>query len=203
MAEVSNPGEDKAWEILSTLKPEEVRRAASVSYDAASESYAVTAFGMKFSVSAKNRSITSSVPGSGVLLQKLGYFFKLSILWYLVSAKDIACTGRLVKLQNIKGGDIFTKGSHVLPLEQLAGKYGKDKEGFIKKGLSLGGEPVPLGDAALRLFPLPRVAVVLSLWLEDDEFPARADLFFDSTCDLQIPTDIIWSVAMMSTLVML
>ncbi len=203
MAEVSNPGEDKAWEILSTLKPEEVCRAASVSYDAVSESYTVTAFGMAFSVSARNKSITSASAGSEVLLQKLGYFFKLSILWYLISARDLACTGRLVKLQNIKGGDIFTKGSHVLPLEPLAGKYGRDKEGFIDKGKSLGGELINLGDAALRLFPLPRIPVALSLWLEDDEFPARADLLFDSTCDLQIPTDIIWSVAMMSILVML
>jgi hypothetical protein len=158
---------------------------------------------MEFSVSARNRSITSAAAGSNVLLQKLGYFFKLSVLWYLVRAKDIACTGRLEKLQNIKGGDIFTKGSHVLPLEPLAGKYGRDKKGFIDKGKSLGGELVNLGDAALRLFPLPRIPIVLSLWLEDDEFPARADLLFDSTCDLQIPTDIIWSVAMMSVLVML
>lgn len=203
MEEISNPGEDKAWEMLSTLNPEEVCRAASVSYDAVSESYTMTAFGMEFSVSARNRSITSAAAGSNVLLQKLGYFFRLSVLWYLVSAKDIACTGRPVKLQNIKGGDIFTKGSHVLPLEPLAGKYGRNKQGFIDKGKNLGGELVSLGDAALRLFPLPRVPVVLSLWLEDDEFPARADLLFDSTCDLQIPTDIIWSVAMMSTLVML
>jgi hypothetical protein len=203
MAEVSKPGEDKAWEILSTLRPEEVCRAASVSYDAASENYTMTAFGMEFSISAKNRSITSEAPGSNVLLQKLGYFFRLSTLWYLVSSRDIACTGRPVKLQSIRGGEIFTKGSHVLPLEPLAGRYGKDREGFIRKGMSLGGEPIHLGDVALRLYPLPRIPVILSLWLEDEEFPARTDLLFDSTCDLQLPTDLIWSVAMMSALVML
>jgi hypothetical protein len=203
MADVSNPGEDKAWEILSTLKPEEVCRAASVSYDALSESYRIKSFGMDFSVSVREKGITSASAGSEVLLQKLGYFFKLSILWYLVNAKDIACTGRPVKLQNIRGGDIFTKGSHVLPLEPLAGKYGRDKKGFIDKGKRLGAEIEKLGDAGLKLFPLPRVPVIITLWLEDDEFPARADLLFDSTCDLQVPTDIIWSVAMMSTLVML
>jgi hypothetical protein len=202
MAE-NNPGEDKAWEILSTMKPEEVCRAAAVAYDAASGSYRITCFAMDFMVSLREKSITSMAEGNSVLLTRLGYFFRLSVLWYLVSAKDITCTGRPVKLQSIKGGDIFTKGSHVLPLEPLAGKYGRDKEGFIEKGKSLGGEPVNLGDAALRLFPLPRVPVVLSLWLEDDEFPARVDLLFDSTCDLQLPTDIIWSVAMMSALVML
>jgi hypothetical protein len=203
MAGLNNPGEDKAWEILATMEPREVCRAAAVSYDAVSESYGIKSFGMDFSVSMREKAITSASAGSELLLQKLGYFFRLSVLWYLVSAKDIACTGRLVKLQNIRGGDIFTKGSHVLPLEPLAGKYGKNKEGFIEKGRILGGEMGSFGDAALRLFPLPRIPVILSLWLEDEEFPARADLFFDSTCGLQIPTDIIWSVAMMSALVML
>jgi hypothetical protein len=62
---------------------------------------------------------------------------------------------------------------------------------------------VKAGDASIKLFPLPRIPVVLTLWLEDEEFPAGADLFFDSTCDLQLPTDIIWSIAMMSILIML
>jgi len=203
MAEMNNPGEDKAWEILATMKPEDVRKAASVSYDAASATYIVKSFGMDFAVSVKDKTISSTAPGTEVLLQRLGYFFKLSVVWYLVSAKDIACTGRLVKLQNIKGGDIFTKGSHILPLDPVAQKYGRNKDGFIEKGRSLGGELARFGDAALKLYPLPRVPVILSLWLEDEEFPARADLLFDSTCDLQIPTDIIWSVAMMSVLVML
>ena len=131
MADVNNPGQDKAWEKLSTLNPDDVCGAAAVSYDAVSERYWIKSFGMDFSVSMREKTITSSAAGSDVLLQKLGYFFRLSVLWYLVSAKDIACTGRLVKLQNISGGDIFTKGSHVLPLEPLAGKYGKNKEGFI------------------------------------------------------------------------
>ncbi|MGE5894213.1 MAG: hypothetical protein ACM34I_09180 [bacterium] len=42
------------------------------------------------------------------------------------------------------------------------------------------------------------------LWLEDEEFPPRVDLLFDSTCDIQISlSDIIWSVAIMTCLVML
>jgi len=201
MAETNNPGEDKAWEMLSTLKPEDVCKAASVSYDAASASYRVASFGMDMSVSVRDKQISSTAPGSEMLLGKLGPFFRLSVLWYLVSARDIACTGRPVKLEHIKGGDIFSRGSHVLPLDRVANKYGKDKDGLIRKGASLGGELMNYGDASLRLYPLPRIPVVLTLWVEDDEFPARADLFFDSTCDMQIPTDIIWSIAMMSLLV--
>jgi hypothetical protein len=203
MAEANSPGENKAWEILATLDPDDVCRAAIVSYDRVPERYIVRSFGMDFLVAPKDRTISSAAPESDVLLKRLGYFFKLSILWYLVSAKDIACTGRLVKLQNVKGGEIFTKGSHILPLDKVAQKFGKDKEGFLKKGTGLGGEAVKYGDASVKLYPFPRVAAVLMLWLEDEEFPARADLMFDSTCGIQLATDIIWSIAMMCVLVML
>ncbi len=203
MAGPNNPGEKKAWEILSTLDPDEVCKAASAFYDRATGKYVVTSLGMRFDVSPKERPISSASPGSEVILHKLGYFFKLSILWYLVSAKDIRCTERLVKLQNIKGGDIFTRGSHLLPLDRLALKYGANKSGFIEKGKTLAGEIMKYGDASLKLFPFPRVPVVLTLWLEDEEFPARADLLFDSTCDLQLPVDIIWSTAMLTVLAML
>jgi hypothetical protein len=199
----NNPGEDKAWEILATLDTDDVCRAAAVSYDRATEQYIVKSLGMDFLVAAKDRTITSTAPGSEVLLQRLGYFFKLSILWYLVSAKDITLTGRLVKLQNVKGGEIFTRGSHILPLDKVARKFGKDKEGFLKKGTSLGGEPMKYGDASVKLYPFPRVPAILTLWLEDEEFPARADLMFDSTCTMQLATDIVWSIAMMCVLVML
>jgi hypothetical protein len=43
---------------------------------------------------------------------------------------------------------------------------------------------------------------VLSLWIADEEFPARADLLLDSSCDFQLPPDITWSIAMMTVLVM-
>ena len=203
MAATNAPGEDKAWEILSGMKPDLVCKGASATYDPSSATYTIRCFGMEFKVCAGDRTIASESPGSDVLLGKLSYFFRLSLLWYMVGAREVSCTGALASLQSLKGGDIFTRGSHVLPLEPVAQKYRADKKGFLEKGISLAGESVPLGDASLRLYPLPRVPVVVVLWLEDEEFPARADLLFDSTCQLQIPTDIIWSVAMMSLLVML
>jgi len=203
MAEGSNPGEDKAWEILALLKPEDVCKAAAVTYAATAATYTLSSFGKDFAVSVKDRTITGASPGSEVLLTRLSYFFRLSVLWYLVNAKDIACTGRPVKLEHLKGGDFFTRGSHVLPLDAIANKYGKNKEAFIEKGAMFDGQTVKNGDAALRFSPLPRIPATLTLWLEDDEFPARADVLFDSTCELQIPLDIIWSVAMMTVLVML
>ncbi|HAK60743.1 MAG TPA: hypothetical protein DCO77_10225 [Nitrospiraceae bacterium] len=203
VAGLTEAGEEKAWEILGTLKPGDVCTAADVTFNRESSCYRVTSFAMNFSVSLANRTITSDDPHGDALLARLGDFFRLSLLWYLVSAKKVDCTGTLVKLTSIRGGEAFSKGSHVLPLEQIAGKYGHDRDGFIERGRRLGGEVVGYGDAAVNLLPFPRVPVVLMLWIADDEFPARADLLFDASCELQAPTDIIWSIAMMSVLMML
>lgn len=203
MAGPTAGNELKAWEQLATLRTGDVIRTARVAFDAASDCYTLRSFGKDFAISLKERTITSLVPQGTLPLEQQSDFFQYSILWYLVNAKEIDATGRLVNLQNIRGGDIFSKGSHVLPLEKVAHRYGNDKAGFLARGIALGAEVLTIADASLRLYPLPRLPVTLTLWLADDEFPARADLLLDSTGELQAPTDIIWSMATMSVLIML
>lgn len=197
-------GEAKAWEILSSLDPKDVCRNAKVAFDTETETYHITSFGMDFLVSLRDKTISSTALHSDLLLGTLKDFSRLAILWYLVNAKDIPLTERLIKPVDVKGGQRFSTGTHLLPTEKIAGKYGKDKEGFIKRGQEFGAEISTYGDASLKLFPLPRVPVTIILWLEDEEYPPRVDLLLDSTCDLQIASsDIIWAVAMMGALVML
>jgi hypothetical protein len=103
----------------------------------------------------------------------------------------------------VKGGQRFFSGTHVLPLDRIEARFAVDKKAFIERGLRFGSEIAPYGDAAVRLYPLPRVPVTIILWLQDEEYPARVGLFFDSTVDFQLSlSDIVWSVAAMTTLVM-
>jgi hypothetical protein len=150
--------------------------------------------------------LIASADGRGALfLGKLKDFFRLAVLWYMSNAKEIPPTGRLLKPTDVKGGHRFTVGTHVLPLEAIAQRFGRDREGFLRLGRFWGAEELPgMADAALRFHPLPRVPVTLLLWQEDEEFPPRVDLFFDSTCEFQLAlSDVIWAVAMMTCVVML
>jgi hypothetical protein len=203
MTSLTAAGEQKAWEVLVTRRPEDVAGSAAALYDNASGTWSLRSFGRDFVISPRSRTISGQAPGGDMLLGKLGDFFRLSVLWYLVHAKEVPPTGRLVRLQNISGGEAFSRGSHVLPLQKLAQRYGSDREGFLKQGRDLGGEAAPLADGGLVLHPLPRLPVTLTLWLADGEYPARADLLFDSTCELHAPPDILWSVAMLTVLIML
>jgi hypothetical protein len=196
-------GEEKVWEALANLDPGDVCRRAQTVFDRAEGLYTLKSFNRNISVSPRDKKFFSSGVKNDALLQRLGYFSRLSFLWYLVNAKDIPLSGKFVRPADLKGGQLFFRGTHVIPLERLAEIYCSDIKGFIMKGKGLGAEKLTFGDASIKLLPLPRVPVVLILWGGDEEFPARADLLFDSSCEFHLPLDIIWSVAMMSVLIMM
>ena len=195
-------GEERAWSALSEGDPEDVTRRAGARYDGASQAYTLPFFGQEISVCPRDRRIDGSSPTAGFLLGDLHYLSRVSILWYLIEAKDVPLSGNLVNPGHMNDGLIFASGAHALPLGGIADRYGDDLHGFLRRGVELRGEPLDFGDASLRLLAFPRVPVVLILWRHDEEFPARADLLFDSTCAIHLPTDILWSTAMMSLLVM-
>jgi hypothetical protein len=196
-------GESKAWEVLEDLNPENVCNSAKVTHDSSSNTYTLNSFGQNVIVSMTGKSIYSDSQESDLLLNKLGDYSRLSILWYLVNAKNIALAHKLVRPEDLKGGNIYSKGTHVLPLDRITDKYGNNTGGFLKRGIEIGSEVLDFGDASLRLFPLPRVPITIIIWKGDEEFSPRSDLLLDATCEIHLPVDIIWSTAMMSVLVML
>ncbi|MGB9715819.1 MAG: DUF3786 domain-containing protein [Thermodesulfovibrionales bacterium] len=196
-------GEEKAWRILSELIPEDVIKRANVIYSMENKSYILKSFGIDFSISPFKKEIKSLSEKGEVFIKKLNYFFIISALTYLINAKDIPLSKILIKPENIKGGHFFFKGTHTLPLNKVAEKYQSDREGFIRKGIEFDAKILDYGDVSIEFMALPRIPVTLILWLSDEEFPARTELLFDSSSESQLPIDILWSIAMMSTLVML
>lgn len=198
MGDPLGSGERRGWELLEERAVQDIAAAAGAAADPAASVLIVRSFGQDISISLKDRAISGRTPEGSRLLSRLGGIYRLSLLWYLATAKDLSCSGRLVRPRDLPGGDIFGKGSHVMPLDRIAAAYGTSRETFLARGTSLNGSPVKLADAGLLLRPVPRIPVTLGLWLADDEFPARADIFLDSTCSLQAPTDVLWGICLMT-----
>lgn len=196
-------GDQLAWALVAEKEPSVICKQAGVQYDFMAHKFSMWCFGKEVLVDTGNYTITSHSPLGEQLLHGLGHFFDLAVLWYLGRAKNIPVSGRLISPASLSGGEIFQKGTHVLPTDKIAERYTKDLESFYEKGKELGGERLEHGDAALRLYPFPRVPVTIIMWGADEEFPARADMFFDATCEQHLPTDVIWSTAMTSVLIML
>lgn len=196
-------GEGPAWEEIARLDPADVCKRALVSHDAGAGEYRLPTFYETISISPAHRELSAISRLGKFILNDLAYYSRLAILHYLIGARDISASGELAKPYNIGAGQIYFSGTHRLPLEKLAARYGADIEGFYETGARLGSERLGYGDAALRLLPFPRLPVALILWRGDEEFPARADLLFDSTCRHHLPADILWSTAMMTLLAIL
>ena len=196
-------GEDRAWELLVAADPHDVCERAEAQYSAENGTYTLPVFGHPIVVDLGVHTLAGSSPEAQFALTKTAYFSRLSILHYLLGAKRIAPTGRLLKPTELRSGQIYLKGSHLLPLDGIAARFAGDPEGFLEQGARFGGEPRSYGDAAVELRPFSRVPITLILWLEDEEFPGRSYLLFDETCEEHLPPDIVWSVAMMSALAML
>lgn len=196
MTGIYSAGEAKAWELLEGRAPEDIVRSAAVTYDRETGSYGIRCFGRQMTLSPATKTLQAREPEGAALLTPFGELFRLSVLWHLVSARELPLSGRLVRPQDIRGGGIFTRGSHVLPLDTLARRYGTERAAFLARGEALGGDVLAIADAAIRLHPLPRIPAIVTLWLDDEEFPARADLLLDSTCELQAPADVLWSLAL-------
>ncbi|NJD57132.1 MAG: DUF3786 domain-containing protein [Nitrospirae bacterium] len=202
MAEIIS-GEDKAWEIIAGLEPEDVCRRTGAVFDDASQTYRLEVFGTMFSLEPRKKEIMNLSPEGEIFLKRLRYFFVLSAVWYMVNATDAGPTGKLVKPSGMPGGDIFFRGTHVLPLEGIARKYAYDREGFGARAAAFGGRTVAYGDIAVEFLPFPKIPVTVILWLADEEWEARADLLFDASSLQHLPIDILWSIAMMSVLIFL
>lgn len=196
-------GDQMAWSLVAESEPGTICRQADVKYDFTANKYTLQSFGQEILVNVSNFTITSPTPIGEKLLHGMDYFFDLACLWYLGKAKNKPLSGKLLSPASLSGGEIFQKGTHVLPLDKIASRYGEDREGFHARGAELGAQPLEHGDASLLLHPFPRVPVTMILWQADDEFPARVDMFFDATCEQHLPTDVIWSTAMTTVLIML
>lgn len=203
MAEHELSGDQLAWALINDQEPGMICKRAQVQHDFTANKFTITSFGQEIIVDPSNYRISSHSPRGEKLLQGLGYFFDLAVLWYLGRAKNVPLSGQMISPASLSGGEIFQRGTHVLPLDKMATRYGNDFESFYKKGAELGGQELEHGDASLRLYPFPRVPVTYILWQGDEEFPARIDMFFDTTCEQHLPTDVIWSTAMTSVLIML
>ncbi len=120
--------------------------------------------------------------------------FELVLLSYLVHAKDIALSGELISEKDLPGGSTFFRGPHQLAEASLIKQFGNNKIGFIKSGEKYNGMILTFGDASFAFRVLPRVTLACVLWLEDDEFPARANYLFDSTTECHFALDVVYAL---------
>lgn len=164
-------------------------------YEEVAERYVLRVLGDDYWIGVRQRRI-ESVSNQSALLN---LDFRLMVLAYLTSAKDIELSRKLVQCYQLRGGDSFFRGVHRLPVGELETAFGKSLQLFRDVCLSLDGRQVPYGDVAVEVKVLPRLPLTFVLWIADDEFPARVSILFDSTADQHMPLDAVLAAVRATT----
>ncbi len=75
--------------------------------------------------------------------------------------------------------------------------FGQNLSGFSRASAKLKAIEIESGDAAFEFKVLPAVPLQLILWTGDEEFPAEANILFDSTIgQILAPEDAAWLAGM-------
>ena len=184
------------WEELRGLNPQEVCRRAVVTYDEKEEAYRIPFLNRTYRVFPFRKSIAleETETESSFRHDEVSFAEALVLVLYLLRAKEIPLTGRQQTERELPGGGTFFQGPHELPRKPILKHFGREPGRFLEAGLSLGGKPLSFGDGAFRLQTLPRVPVDHILWAEDEEFPARLTVTFDSSVAEHLPLDVLWAL---------
>ena len=179
------------WSELSSMDASEVCVRAAVRYDQGRGCYQIPFLHQTYGCY-PDKQLIVCLDDDGP--QKLSFQFYLVLLTYLIRSRPIGLAGRMVTGGEIKGGDFFFKGPHVLFTRPLTEKFGRDAQTFEEVGLRLGGGQTKFGDVSFLLWPLPKIPLGYILWLADEEFPARLVVTFDASIEEHFPLDVIWAL---------
>jgi hypothetical protein len=111
------------------------------------------------------------------------------LLHYLITATGIPVENQWITFREVPSGSFYYPSFVKRAITPLVKSLGQRPEA-LEKVSSVMGEVVSLpGDHALKIWALPRVPVVLSLWEGDEEFPAEGNVYFDASVSSYLPTE--------------
>jgi len=187
------------WEKLSKFHPTDVCNRTEAIYNPAKEGFVLPVYNLRYLIVPKINKILRLEWNDQPVEEELPPFFYLMVLAYLTEAKEIKPTHTWISEKDLKGGATFFRGPHRLHVKELEDLYGKDDEAFLRAGRRLGGSEILYGDKGFALEVFPKVPLAYILWKEDEEFPPRIGVLFDSTIESHFALDVIWCMVAETT----
>jgi hypothetical protein len=114
---------------------------------------------------------------------------QLLILHYLVTASGAPPRSEWIAFKEIPDGRLYDSTFYKRTVKLLLKKFGDAPAKLAAAASKIGGIPVKMGDAAVTVQALPKVAVTWVLWRGDDEFPAEGSVLLDRGIPEYLPTE--------------
>ncbi len=172
-----------AWEDLEKRDPQAISTISQIPFDPEKDEFIMDFLGDRFLISITQRTVKFE---NG---QDVYSFLAVLLLHYLVNAKDLDLTGKLLTFRELEGGDIYYPAFCNRGINKITREFGEKPESFTKAGFNLGAREGKHGDVSLILDVFPKVPVNVVLWEGDDEVPPSSNMLFDSSIRELLPTE--------------
>lgn len=111
------------------------------------------------------------------------------ILHGYANAKLTPETAQLISFKQLTGGEAYFKAFTERAINPLVATFGQQPHVLAEAAKLLEGTPQPFGDYSVKIFSLPLVPLTIILWTKSTEFPASANVLFDSNANNYLTTE--------------
>ncbi|MBM3123542.1 MAG: DUF3786 domain-containing protein [Chloroflexi bacterium] len=116
-------------------------------------------------------------------------FQQTLLLYYLNTADGAPATGRWVSFADLPGGRFYHPAFQGYSGDEVVKAFGVDLDSFRRACRSAGGCEIARGDASFLFIALPRLSLMMTYWLGDEDFPSSCKVLFDESACHYLPID--------------
>jgi hypothetical protein len=121
--------------------------------------------------------------------EHLSDFHQTLLLYYLVTADGASLTGKWVSLAGLPNGLLYNASFQGYTGAEIVKAFGSNLEAFKTACIKTGGIQADVGSASFVFQALPRVPVMLTFWLGDEDFASACNVLFDESASHYLPVD--------------
>ena len=120
---------------------------------------------------------------------RLSDFQVALLLYYLLTADDSSLSRKWVSFADLPDGRMYNAAFQGYSGDEVVKAFGFDLDEFRSACVNAGGQSVEVGSASFVFQALPRVPLMLTYWLGDEEFPSSCKVLFDESASHYVPID--------------
>ncbi|MFA6449955.1 MAG: DUF3786 domain-containing protein [bacterium] len=126
------------------------------------------------------------VNGNG---REMPLLMRVITMHHLIEAKPTPITGALAPIRSFPGLESYEATIRRRTEEILLRAFGNSPELLMASAERLGGVAVKMGDSAARIYPLPRLPIVIVINKSGEGLPAGAALLYDRSASELLPLE--------------
>jgi hypothetical protein len=127
--------------------------------------------------------------GSNSRAEPLSDFHLALLFYYLLTADGTSRTGRWVSFADLPNGRTYSTAFQGYSGDEVVKAFGMNLDAFRQVCISAGGMEENLANASFTFLPLPRVPLMITYWLGDEDFPSSCKILFDGSASHYLPID--------------